>query len=98
MSHINIPNFEGLTIEAMIDYAKDSKQVMDYLPINLEIKKTFKIIYCKCHSYCHRQAFWRMGRWKNGRKKFQNEKGKKYDDWNGCWGSIDIQGVNSSIR
>ena len=39
IKHINIPNFDGLTIESMIEYAKACPNVMDYLPVKDEIKK-----------------------------------------------------------
>ena len=39
IKHINIPNFDGLTIESMIEYAKACPNVMDYLPVKDDIKK-----------------------------------------------------------
>ena len=39
VKHINIPNFDGLTIETMMDYAKQTKTAMNYFPVKEELKK-----------------------------------------------------------
>ena len=39
VKHITIPQFEGLSVEEMIKYAKDFPEVMKALPIEREIEK-----------------------------------------------------------
>ena len=39
MKHISIPQYEGLTIADLLDYAKQYQSVMQALPPELEIKK-----------------------------------------------------------
>ena len=39
VKHIVVPNYEGLTIEKMLDFAKDYPNVMMALPIEAEIHK-----------------------------------------------------------